>query len=364
MNKEQLRQVEQLKKYYAFNEKTKVFDVVLHYEKASDLFDKNVESISVPKMRPEFIERIGDIVHDIPKGYKVDISLAIDDYEDYKKKDVLESFNDLLETIKYRFYKENRLKWLQVALLVLVGVSVLFFSTLASIYSWWGLFKNDIAQTVTSEVLSITSWVFIWESVSLIFIKRSYYLRTGSLIIGKVSSIALYKGDSNRAIAKETSDEMVKHLFDDNKMSHASDLLLLFAGFATIALTFITLVSDIVSFTSGVDKIPLVLFIANMVFYCIRFVAGFNAIQLSLGKDNYRIRVFLVAMMNTAIIIFQIVMTCTREFSVAGLIAEIGSTLALQAYVLGYIFYRISHRVEIAEKKQERREKRKAKKQK
>ena len=186
------KQVEQLKRYYEFDEKRRTFDVVLHYKKASELFDENVVSFKTPKMSIEFVNKLADIVKDIPGGYKADISLAIDDYEDYNKKDVLQAFNDLLERIRYQFDKENKRKWFQIALLIIIGASVIFVSTLASIYSWWGLFKNQILQTVVSEVLNISSWVFIWESVSLIFLKKSDILQKGSLLYSRVSSLSLY----------------------------------------------------------------------------------------------------------------------------------------------------------------------------
>lgn len=338
------KQVEQLKRYYEFDEKRKTFDVVLHYKKASELFDENVVSFKTPKMSIEFVNKLADIVKDIPGGYKADISLAIDDYEDFNKNDVLQAFNDLLERIRYQFDKENKRKWFQIALLIIIGASVIFVSTLASIYSWWGLFKNQILQTVISEVLNISAWVFIWESVSQIFLKKSDILQKGSLLYSRVSSLSLYKGNSNKVLVKETNEQIVSHLFDENKLRHAGNILLLFSGFATIALALVDISTALISFFNSDAQFRVFSLVASLIFAFIHVIAGFNAIQLFLGKHNYRIRVLIVSIVNTLTIILNFVGLFLSGFTVFGLISVIISTLVLNAYVLGYVFYTISHR--------------------
>lgn len=339
----QSKQIEFLKKYYELDEARKTFDVVLHYKKASELFDEQIETIANPIMKEEVLEKITNILKDIPHGYKADISLVIDDFEGYDKGVILSSFNDLLEIGKYRFSDESRNKWLKFALLILVGILIIFSLNLAKSFNWWNIFAEDeLTGTVFGEVLNITSWVFVWEAVSIVFLRPSDIALTGSLILSRISTFSLYNSDSDLAIAKETKDQITKHIFEKNTLERAGSLLLLFSGFAIIGLAFANILTSITQYDQyGAYVVTGVIF---SVLYCInKLVTGVLAILLYKGKDRFRTPTLVVTIFDLLYILITIVSLFVGKFSVSALVSIILALTIHSAYVLGFIFYCISH---------------------
>ena len=344
-------QIELLKKYYPLDEKRKVFDIVLHYEKASELFDTDVESIT-PKMKDEIVRKVVDIVEDIPHGYKADISLVIDDYEAYDKKVVLDSFNDLLFLTKYRFNKENKAKWFKVGILILTGIMLIFIKSLLAVNNFWGMLDNsEVSQSVILIVTEISGWVFIWESVSLLFLRGSDFLRYGKLMLSKIPNIELYKGNEEKALAKESSKDIATSMLSNDLGRRVGSILLLFAGFAIIGLGFATLITSITSFNPSSDYAVFEL-IFDCIVVAIKFLTGFAAVKLYIGKEKYKVPVIVVASIDFVFIVLGIVGLFINGLTVKNLILLITSSLVNSAYVIGVILYLVGDfRQEMKEKK-------------
>jgi hypothetical protein len=344
-------QIELLKKYYPLDEKRKVFDIVLHYEKASELFDTDVESIT-PKMKDEIVRKVVDIVEDIPHGYKADISLVIDDYEAYDKKVVLDSFNDLLFLTKYRFNKENKAKWFKVGILILTGIMLIFIKSLLAVNNFWGMLDNsEVSQSVILIVTEISGWVFIWESVSLLFLRGSDFLRYGKLMLSKIANIELYKGNEEKALAKESSKDIATSMLSNDLGRRVGSILLLFAGFAIIGVGFATLITSITSFnpTSNYAVFELIF---DCIVVAIKFLTGFAAVKLYIGKEKYKVPVIVVASIDFVFIVLGIVGLFINGLTVKNLILLITSSLVNSAYVIGVILYLVGDfRQKMKEKK-------------
>jgi hypothetical protein len=344
-------QIELLKKYYPLDEKRKVFDIVLHYEKASELFDTDVESIT-PKMKDEIVRKVVDIVEDIPHGYKADISLVIDDYEAYDKKVVLDSFNDLLFLTKYRFNKENKAKWFKVGILILTGIMLIFIKSLLAVNNFWGMLDNsEVSQSVILIVTEISGWVFIWESVSLLFLRGSDFLRYGKLMLSKIANIELYKGNVEKALAKESSKDIATSMLSNDLGRRVGSILLLFAVFAIIGVGFATLITSITSFnpTSNYAVFELIF---DCIVVAIKFLTGFAAVKLYIGKEKYKVPVIVVASIDFVFIVLGIVGLFINGLTVKNLILLITSSLVNSAYVIGVILYLVGDfRQKMKEKK-------------
>lgn len=331
-------QIELLKKYYDLDEKRKVFDVVLHYEKASELFDTDVES-KAPKMKNEVVAKIVDIVEDIPHGYKADISLVIDDYEGYDKEAILESFNDLLYLTRYRFNRENKSKWLAVGVLILVGVMLLFLKSLMDVNSFWGMLDtSEIAQSVILSITEIAGWVFIWESVSLLFLRRSDILRLGTTMLSKIANIELYRGDEEKALAKESTKEIARDLINNDLDRRIGMTLLLFAGLATIGVGFASLLSAISGFKPDAEYAVINL-ISSIISVLIKLLVGFVAVQLYRGKEKYLIPVIIVGALDFCILVLRFIAIALGGVEIGNLIMVILSLVINIAYVVGVVLY-------------------------
>ena len=132
------RRVELLQKYYDFDETTKTFDIVLHFRRASEIFDERYDLMKKRVMKDDILEEVATRIHDIPKGYKAELSLVIDDYEDISYEEILEAFHSVLNFRVIRFKRTRRRKYHKVGALVLIGMALIALMILGEILQWWG----------------------------------------------------------------------------------------------------------------------------------------------------------------------------------------------------------------------------------
>lgn len=85
--------LEVLRKRYGYDEESKTFDIVLHYERVSDLFKMRQDHAKVPMMNSDVLDMISDQRAYIPNGFKAKFSPVIDDFEDYNPKIILSAFD-------------------------------------------------------------------------------------------------------------------------------------------------------------------------------------------------------------------------------------------------------------------------------
>lgn len=88
--------VSKLARYYRLDRKRKVFDIPMHFKKASDLFCGNVDFMDEPKISDKTTDMMVELLNDIPPGYKADLSITIDDYEGFSSRQILRGLNDAL----------------------------------------------------------------------------------------------------------------------------------------------------------------------------------------------------------------------------------------------------------------------------
>ena len=212
MNKTKKAQIELLKKYFKLDEERKVFDVCLHFEKASDLFETSLDSLN-PKFKEEIFESIVNILDDIPRGYKADISISIDDFEDYEHDMVLSSINDVLFLIRYRYHKENKIRYIQAGLFLLAGIALIVASAILSVKV---PFTSELVQGIFVSVTEIAAWVFVWQSVTLMFLTRSETFRLGQVLLLKAKNIELYHADSEKVLVKKSTKDIIDDLANNN----------------------------------------------------------------------------------------------------------------------------------------------------
>ena len=85
-----------LTRYYPLNEETNSFEIALHYEKASDLFEENTDTFERPsRISDSITDRMSEVLDDIPKGYSADISIRVDDYEGYSPAQLMIGIKDV-----------------------------------------------------------------------------------------------------------------------------------------------------------------------------------------------------------------------------------------------------------------------------
>ena len=328
-----------LKKYYAYDETSKTFNVVLHYEKVSDILSKEVKSISeVPLMSEEFLNKISTILEDIPKNYHVNISLCIDDYEGYDEKVIMDSFNDMLEFGRIKYNAGNRKKYYKVAALLVVGLVLLFFGIYVSLEQWWHLFDQEqLIGELLSNFLEIAGWVFCWEAVTILFLEESEDMRKGSAIIYKLNCVSLLNKD-NKILINEEYEQIQKHFHKNSPLNGTGYLFLLFSGFAFIGLALMMSMRMIPTFKVGTLYLGAAYIILNILWVILLFVGGLFSIKLYAGKEKYRIPALVFLVINFIVSIVVLVLNIVYSMVIYLTAMSVISMIIGVAYCLGYFF--------------------------
>ena len=230
---EQQGVVDKLSGYYRCDKENKVFEVPLHYGKASELYFDNVEFQDKPNISDEATDNMVELLQDIPEGYKAEFSITIDDYEGVDPEKVLDGINDALSFRHLRFLRESTGKGIKVGFLMFVGVSLIMLKTYGILFGWWG--EGNVASDLFTYVLDIFGCVLIWESVYGVFVDRSEEIVFEKAISRKVHAIKLYDEQNNEALSGEDSQGIMT-LMGRNRKKLISSRLLLLSGFSLLAI--------------------------------------------------------------------------------------------------------------------------------
>lgn len=243
---EDKKELELLNKYYDVDTENKMITMPLHYEKASDLIDNRVISKDNYLFDYEELTSISERLKRIPIIYNVNINIQIDDYEDYEPKKLLQGFNDAIELNNFNAAREGRKKWLQVALLLTIGLSILFIMTYGKINSWFG---SGNRGAVFSEAIDIFGWVFLWETVTVAFLSPSE-LGINSFIFKKRVKKVAFLDTNDKELIYENTEEIYKGWNDENRISVLSRWALLISGVSLIILAILNVIEIIGNYGS------------------------------------------------------------------------------------------------------------------
>ena len=240
------REIDLLNKYYEIDNENRIATMPLHYEKASDLINNKIISKDNYLFDYEELTLINDMIKRIPIMYKVNIDLQIDDYEDYDPKELLSGFNDAMELNQYNYQRENRFKFLKAAILLLVGISILFTMAYAKLN---GLFGSDDRASVYSEILDIIGWVFIWEMVTVAFLTPSELGVNSNMFKLRVRNIS-FSNSNKEILATENLTDKAREWDSERRIEKASRLALLISGVSFLSLRSIDLIDLLTSLPS------------------------------------------------------------------------------------------------------------------
>lgn len=224
--------VRTLTKYYPLNEETNAFEITLRYEKASDLFDASAGTLT-PKISEEVTDHMSDLLEDIPKGYKADFSIRVDDYEGYSSGLLMAGINDALFFRHRRFFRDMIQKGMTTGILLLAGVVMILVLTIGKQIGWWG--GDDTVSEILTYMLDTLGCVLIWEGLYNALVEKPEAFVFEQTISRKVRSISFYQADEGSAAASE-SIESIAALTSSNRKKLRTKRLLLLSGFALICL--------------------------------------------------------------------------------------------------------------------------------
>lgn len=332
---ENKRQIELLEKYYVVDNDKKIINIDLHYPKSSDILLNNEGNINYPLFKNEILETINNSIERTPKDYKVNIIFDIEDYENYKPKQIIESFNDTLELGQYSARRGKQLKNLIASILILVGIILLFFMIIGKNNNW---FEEGIKSDIISEVIDIAAWVFIWEAVTMIFLEQPEQNKFALKIRRKVVQITMLKKGNNEPLYLENTNSIFNNWEGESKIKSVGRNCLLISSSAYLFLALF----DIYSLCKYLLANDLTIFtIATLIIFTIissgvSILAGLGGLFKYIGKKNVLANfVRPYAIFLSIIIIINIIIN-SIDFNYFGLLSIIPSFLINILYIIGY----------------------------
>ena len=342
------RRVELLKEYYDFNEQTKTFDVTLHFEKASDMFNERFDLMKKRVMKEEIIEEVAGLLGDIPKGYKADLSLVVDDYEGVPYEEILDAFHNAVKLRLARFKAASRRKYHKVAALIVIGVFLIALMILGEIMGWWG--GESIEGRLFSYVLDTAGCVFIWESLYSALLERTSDASLGYIFSTRLSSVGLYHNDdSDEALLSERNGEVM--IVEKERLGKkAGSTFLYLSGFFLVGAGVIGILLRAPSLASLFAQSGAIALVGGIMgFLSSLFLCGLGFLAIMMFNENFRYYVLtaVASVLILAIVVLSFASMFLSQNPPATIIASTASLVAMVLYVLGFVLTTVYHRQDI-----------------
>lgn len=329
------RQLELYSKHYRLDEENKTIGVTLHYEKVSDILNYSIGNNNAPLYSQDVIETVLQRLENAPVNYKVELDFEVEDFEGVDPKYLIESFNDSLEMGQYKSRRDTLKREVMAASLVLAGIFVLFFQIIGKSNGWFG---SDIQESIFTEVIDITAWVFIWEAVTLLFLEHSDSTKFAILIKKKVTKITIFKKGEKDCLASENFEQVYTKWVKEEGFKKVGKYFMLISSFAFIFLAFwgIYLLTKTLQNPeiSNAGKISTT--IVTIIDSLITFFAGLGGIYKYLGKYN-KISKFVGPFAIALLIVIVLNLISDITLGQIGSIVSSSMSLILSIfYIIGY----------------------------
>lgn len=154
------------KEFFEIDETEKLAKVNLHFDKVSDILDKNYLS-KTPVFSDEFNDWILSALNLIPSKYKIDLKISFDDYENYDKDELNKVFgkNILLDAKS----KLSEVKSRNKIGFIFMGMGFFFLISMILITHLWT--SEGLLKTIFSYVADILATVTFWEALSILVLQ-------------------------------------------------------------------------------------------------------------------------------------------------------------------------------------------------
>ncbi len=346
--KDEEHTLETLSRYYPLREETNTFEIALHYEQASDLFDENTDSHGMaPRISDTITDQMSVMLDDIPKGYNADFFIKVDDYEGYSPKQLMQGIKDALFFRHRRFLNESTQKGLQTGALITAGVVMILILTIGKQIGWWG--GDDTVSEIVTYMLDTLGCVLIWEGLYMLFVEESEEYVFERKISRKVSSINFYQEDKENIIASE-SRENISALMAVNRKKMFTKRLLLVSSYSLFILTVAWVLQTlgvIITPERFGEKVTADLILSMLVAL---LVGSAGLLSMSAYKETLHSSPIVLVL--SAVILYPIINAFSTLFkgghsiSPAEAILAIFIIIAGLTYIVGIIMYFIQHRLD------------------
>lgn len=330
------RQLQTLEKYFKIDYEKRIVTIPVHYEKVSDIIDVNYSNKNHPFVQQEFLASISDKLHSIPIEFILDVDIKIDDYEGYNEKSVIESIQDAFELFHYDVIKERTKANLKVAILVILGVTILawlFYLCSKKIIGQSG----DPTHDTIHELIYTIGAVVLWEAVYIIFLPEDNYKDISYTLLWRINNIRLLN-NNDKVVAFTNNINMVNGWIIETKKERRARYFLLLSGTTLICLSLIK-IRDIVELvllnpTKWVTYLILPFSILMVIF---GVLAGIGASSYYRDKGPFKRFVLFFGVIASILYLLETI-TYIVMFSIYGKF-EVKPIVAACAYAIVMILY-------------------------
>lgn len=337
-------QLELLRKYYPVDDEKRTVDITLGYDSAWDIVAEDVSTEEKPQIKKEIPERMGELIGTVPPEYKVNFNIAISDYAGMKPETLCESLEDAIEMNHFSAKKGNNKKWLIALLLMVAGILFLIFMGTGTVNNWFKINGSEEASSVIVEILDIIAWVFVWESVSMIFLEPGANRALDIRLRARMGSVS-FLDKNNKVVASKSHDDLFDVLENESSLGGIGRYMLLFSGSAYLALSIGMLFTTGAYMAKNSDSLGvaamIILGVAQLIESLILLFAGVGAISHYTGRGHFK------KFVPAFVIVISIVIICNIALSIVEkephyIISASFSTVIGLVYIIGYVFEKIS----------------------
>lgn len=348
------RQIDIISKYHDVDLDNRIITLNLHYEKASELIVPNIVR-KEPMIKTEIVEELASTILLFPRGFNCEIKLICDDYEDIEPKQLLNSFRDNLEMLHYAGNKQRGKTWIAAAIFFIISFVLLSLKLVLSLMNVLN------ADSVLYEMMDIISWVFLWQSVTLLFLTPNEIKNASNMISKVLLSIGFY--DKNKKLLIESDrKEMAASWIKDSTLEKTAKALAVVGSALVIATgitDFFNFILQIYSVVTAASKTGLTL---SIVLICITItesiifiLGGTSGINSYRGhgplKKAYPVFAHIFMLFTIFAIGFVIVFSIVMKLNVrASATLIIGSVVALFSAIIYFVSYLLLSRYRKKEK--------------
>lgn len=219
------------RKYYEVDDEEKVIKMVLHYKNASELLEEDISTIEKPQIKRSILERIAELVKNVPEPYRVDVALEIKDYEQYRSEALMEAVRDAVEFSRIGSEKKIKRNWVTASIFSLIGVLILVLSVFLGVNEWFSSNNGEVFK----EVLNIAAWVFIWEAVTILFVTPNEERSVERTLRFRLRNLSFRKVNVENDLCEEESSYLLDLTnISKHNIKEKGRYLLLISGFLMI----------------------------------------------------------------------------------------------------------------------------------
>ena len=196
MKKKKEIELEILKNYFEINGEVATLKLV--YDTFAELINSNFGDEKTEKLNDKLFSDIKEAVMLLPKKFKLNVEIIINDFGDYTKAECENIIKQNLYLYGYQTIKANNKKRAGCWSLIGVGALVLLASYLLRNYDLW------------FDLINISGTLFVWEGVNTAFIERNHETKEMLLFAKSIKDISIFEGKSKRPQPRASKQKVDK----------------------------------------------------------------------------------------------------------------------------------------------------------